>query len=459
MKNRNIFFAIALLIITNCAMAQNNLSGLYSSQYDVTASRLFPSQLDLGKKSFQLSLNYYLWLGNNSFNYGAIQNLSKDKTLSSQQMLDIFNSIKPNNIIGVGHDIQIMSLAFQFRTPKERKPFNFSLTVDDKLATDFILSKNLAKLIWQGNGQFRGMTAQLDPFEVNGNYYREFALGSSFSIFGKEHHKELKVGFRAKYLMGFAAINMIDKDFSIRTTNKGDTVSVGFDYSIKTSRLQHTNATYFVPLQMGGAPFNPSGRGQALDFSLSYYPNPHWDFVAGISDLGKLEYTKDVSVFSKNGVENYSGMIISNLFGSSLSDPNQLTNVFLPQETQGGSFKMPLSTKLNLMAEYKQMKSDSVKGDYAVNALFFTYIQGFSNLPGVTVNPFYAFGYTHGFGHWLNLGFSTAYGGYNTFVFGPFMSLHWRHTRLTFGSDNVGGFFFPTYFTGTDFTIGYSLTF
>ncbi len=450
MKNINLntlLLALGLLFLAANSFGQYNIGTFYNSQHDIN-NRMFTSELDLGKHHIQAGMNYYVWLGNNTFDYGSIQDLNKNKEINNAQVNTIISKLKGDNILGFGQDMQVFALAYQYNTPKDEKHVVFTLSVDDKVASNMVLSQNMAKLMWHGNYQFRGQTVQLDPFAINVNYIREYAFGSAFTIFGDEHEKELRVGIRAKYIQGIGSMYMTNKDFSIRTTSLGDTVAVGFNYDIKTSRA---NENFDL--------FNPAGKGYGFDLSLSYYPNSNLTFAASLTDLNFVTFDKDIVSYHKDSLENYTGAIVSNLFGDIKIDPNQLTTIFIPQITPGGSYKIPVSPKINLLAEFQQIITDTKKGDYAMNSVFLTYIQGFSNLPGTTVNPFIAGGYTHSFGHTLNLGMSTAYGGYNRFVFGPYASLYWSRKRISIGSDNLGGLMFSHLATGTDLTISFTATF
>jgi hypothetical protein len=448
LKFNFIILFIAILLFRSQTYGQYNLSTFYDNQHDVNAARLFPSELDLGKSHFQVGIDYDLWVGNNTFDYGSIQDLNSQNSISTNQFNSILSKIKSNNIFGFGQDIQVLGLAYQYTTPKDEKHVVFTLSVDDKVASNIVLSQNLAKLMWQGNAQFAGTTTTLDPFAINVSYTREYVLGTAFSLFGDEHEKELRIGIRAKYIQGIGSVYMTNKDFTIYTDPQGKFVNVGFDYNINTSRADNSFNL-----------FNPAGSGAGLDFSISYYPSTNFTFAASMTNLNFVTYTKDVVSYSKTGTESYNGAIIGNLFGDVQFNPNQLTSVFVPQKTTGGSYMIPVSPNINLLAEYQQMIEDNVKGDYAQNSIFLNYIQGFSNQPGTTVNPFVSAGYTHAFGHTLNLGLSNAYGGYNRYVFGPFASVYWSHKRFSIGSDNLGGLLFSHIATGIDLTVNFTASF
>jgi hypothetical protein len=447
-KLKQLFLIIGILFLWNNSFGQYNMTTFYDNQHDVNAARLFPSELDLGNHHLQVGFDYDLWVGNNTFDYGSVQDLNSNSSINNSQVNNIISKLKGNNILGFGQDIQVLSVAYEYITPKDEKHVVFTFSVDDKVATDMVMSQNLVRLFWQGNAQFAGQNVTLSPFAINADYTREYALGTSFTVLGDEHEKELRIGVRLKYIQGFGSVFMSNKNFSIYTQRAGDTVAVGFDYNINTSR---TDNNFNL--------FNPSGSGAGLDFSISYYPSSSFTFAAGMTNLNYMTYNKDVVTYSKTGVENYTGAIIQNLFGDIQFNPNQLTSIFLPTTTNGGSFKVPFSPNVNLLAEYQQMISDNKKGDYAQNSIFLNYIQGFVNEPGSTVNPYISAGYTHGFVHTLNLGVATSYGGYNRYTFGPLASIYWSRKRFSIGSDNLGGLLFSHIATGVDLTVHFTATF
>src|ERR1017187_8072535 len=303
MKNRililSTFLFIGFLFSGISSYGQYNLSTFYDNQHDVNAARFFPSELDLGNHHVQAGFDYYFWVGNNTIDYGSIQDLNSNKTINRDQVNNMIINI--NFILGFGQDIQVLAVAYQYNTPKDDKHVVFTLSVDDKVAANLIISQNLANLIWQGNGPFAGQTLNLDPISININYTREYALGSTFTILGDEHEQEIRVGIRAKYIQGFGSMFMSNKNFNIYTDPQGKSVDVGFDYNINTSRTDN-----------GFNLFNPSGYGGGVDFSISYYPTSSLTFAAGITNLNYITYNRDVITYTKAGTENYGGAIIQN---------------------------------------------------------------------------------------------------------------------------------------------------
>lgn len=451
MRTRIIYSILLSFLSIHLSFGQFNMSSFYNNHKDINAAKLFQSELDLGVNHWQFGMTYDLWLGNNALTFGAVNDVgstvNNTDAISNQQIYDIFNKFGNNSILGFGTDLQLIDVAYQFYTKSTNKRIDFTFSVDDKAATNLVFSENLAKLIWKGNAQFRGQNVELDPFAINANYTRSFNFGASFPIYGHNEINEIRGGVRLKYILGYGNISMTDKNFFLYTNQEGTLVNTTFDYDLKTSRIDKNFS-----------PFNPSGKGFGADLSLTYFLNPNFEFAASVNDIGFVHYTKDAEDYQKVGAESYNGDIVSNIFGGIETNPHQLTEAFVPTQTEGGSYNVYLGTKLNLMAEYKQLKQDSIHGVYELNSCFLTYIQGFHNVAGATTNAFISAGYKHAFGNSLNLGISTSYGGFNGFVFGPFAGFKWKHTCLAIGSDNFGGLLFPHIATGVDFTLFFTVT-
>jgi len=452
MKYNHLLFSFLLSVfVIDLSYGQFNMSSFYNNHNDINATKLFQSELDLGVNHWQVGMSYDLWLGNNSVTFGAINDVgniaNNTDALSNQQIYDIINKFGKNNVLGFGTDLDLINVAYQYYTKETKKRIDFTFSIDDNAAFCLVMSQNLAKLLWGGNAQFRGQNVELDPFTINLNYMRSFNFGGSFPIYGQNEHNEIRGGVRLRYILGYGNISMTDKNFYLYTDPRGESVSTTFDYDLKESSIDNNFS-----------PFKPSGRGLGTDLSVTYFLNPNFEFAASVNDIGYIHYTKDAEDYSKVGVEAYNGDIISNFFGGVQENANQLTQAFNPTKTVGGSYNVSLGTKLNLMAEYKQIKQDSVHGTYELNSVFLTYIQGFQNVADATTNPFISAGYKHSFRH-FNLGLSMSYGGYNNFVFGPFVGFKGKHSCLMIASDNFGGLIFPHIATGVDLSICYTVSF
>src|ERR1039457_3660933 len=138
MKNRililSTFLFIGFLFSGISSYGQYNLSTFYDNQHDVNAARFFPSELDLGNHHVQAGFDYYFWVGNNTIDYGSIQDLNSNKDINNTQVNTIISKLKGDNILGFGQDVQVISVAYQYITPKDEKHVVFTFSIDDKVA-------------------------------------------------------------------------------------------------------------------------------------------------------------------------------------------------------------------------------------------------------------------------------------------------------------------------------------
>ena len=173
------------MVASTASFAQYNMSTTYLGHSDLNAARYEPSELDLGDKHFQFGFNSYLWLGNTAITYENMSEMffgagSGDVSATVDQVI---GDLKDVNVLGGGFDIQLAGLAFQIRD-KAKRPYDISITVVDKFGATMEYGKNFANLFWKGNAQFAGQTVDLGHFQLNALYFREYALGAAFPIYG-----------------------------------------------------------------------------------------------------------------------------------------------------------------------------------------------------------------------------------------------------------------------------------
>lgn len=431
-----------LMVCTSLVQAQYNVSVTYCNHNDVNASRYEPSELHLGKKHFQLSGNYYLWAGNNAFNYGLFKKVWRGNELTNADIDDLLASMRNQNTLGIGQDYQILGLAFQI------KNFAMAFSVVDKFGYDFNYTKNFLSLLWRGNKQFAGQTVDLGPISMNAQYTREFVGTTAFNISGNME-KGVRLGLRAKYIQGLAALNMPTSQLLMTTDQEGRYIDMNFDYQANVSGTSEFD------------PFAFNGTGFGADAGVSIFFSPHFSIDASLLDVGMINYNQNVKTFSKKGTYRYEGLFITNFFSNpEMQTPDSVGKIFEPVQTEGGSFTMPLATRLMLQGELKFGKKDDEKQLQPKHALFLTYVQGFNNMPGGTKRPYIGVAYNYDLHEWVDIGASAAYGGYNKFAVGAFFSLNLFHTlKLGIGSDNLTPLVIPASGTGIDVSLNASLSF
>lgn len=100
---------------------------------------------------------------------------------------------KMNNLEVLAAELHFSLLSFGYKY----KQHYFTFAVNEKMNTYNIYSKNLLLFANEGNSQFEGRNANMDGVRVNGNHYREYALG-----WAKEVNDQFNFGIRGKLLFG-----------------------------------------------------------------------------------------------------------------------------------------------------------------------------------------------------------------------------------------------------------------
>lgn len=441
-----------LLLAIRPATAQYNLATTYYAHGDLNMARYQPSELDLGKKRVQVGFNMYAWAGNSSITLRDMYNIFQDSKMGAQEVDDLLANLKSVNTLGAGNDMQLFGFAYQHRTQSGKK-YDLTLTVVDKGGFNMTYSDNLMKLMWRGNKQFAGQEVNLGDTRFTAYYNREYAVGTAFPVFGGEEGSELglRLGIRAKYVQGLAAIAMPKSNATFFTSATGDLIRLNWDYEVNVAGVDFKNPT--------NAFFQQNGAGLGLDLGASLYVGKNWDFNFSVLDLGTVNYTGNTKSFSRTGTTEYRGAVISSFFGD-VNFRDSLNYIFQPVETAGKSFSMPLATKSLLQAEYKIMDIDKKDREYAAHSFYLTYVQGWNNAPGNTTRPMMSLAYNREFGGVFDIGLAAGYGGFTGFTLGSFGALNIGHFwKIGMGSDNIGAIFLGSRATGLDFSLNSSLAF
>ncbi|MCR6637899.1 MAG: DUF5723 family protein [Sporocytophaga sp.] len=445
---RTILTALFIFSTGIFASAQNNMGTRYCNYNDLNASKYSPSELDLGNKHAQIGINSYVWMGNTTFDYKTATEIYQKGLIQNQDVNKVLSKLNKENLFGAGLDFQLLGVAVQFKTKSEKK-LAFSLGVNERSGTSFLFGENFLKLALKGNKQFAGQRVDLGPASLNVNYLREYALGAAIPVFGKEDGFGIRAGVRLKYLAGIGSIYMRPANGSMYTDPEGRFIDFDFNYKVQTSGIDNINL------------WNSNGKGYGADAGVTVFVNKYLQFTTSILDIGAVKYDKDVTTNERSGQVKYEGLIISRFFGSQKYSTDTLAQIFDPIKTKGGSYKTPLSTRLVIEGKIKTPRT-SKKDDqtYNSNTIFFTYIQGFQNLPGSTTKSFFSIGYNHDFHRVFNGGVLLSAGGYNRRAIGAFFSFKIGQSfKWGFSSDNLTGFIFPEYGKGADLATNISVAF
>lgn len=434
---RKLIWTIALWVMgATLIQAQNRLHTIHTFRGSVDGSLLLPSTLNMGQNKWQLSSSGQYWFGNSFVsNKGIYQFFDNTADIVRPDFNRAIDNLKVSNVFGMGLEAHT-GIAFQ--VPIYHNNVNFSVGWAEHVGMNWNFSRNMLSLFWKGNKQWAGEKVRLTPFAVNALWYREYYVGSAMEVFRK---KDLfvRAGARMKFLQGLGAFHMPKAIIDLTTASDGQYLLFEYDYD-----LRYAVNTNKVPA------FNPSGGGSAFDFGFTVGFLKKFQVDLGIADLGGINFKTNASVVSKTSSFKYEGLDVNQLVGvSSTIYLDSLYKALGFDAPQPGSFRMNLGTRLILQGSYELGREDDLKDKGRV---FFTYIQGFREMPFATRRPYMGLGYSAAVLKWLEFGSNLGYGGFNRYAFGMLLGLKLgNRTHMSLSSENILGAFIPGMASGLDF--------
>ncbi len=462
---------ILFLSLTNMSFAQHNIGTTYCEHNDLNAARYQPSELDFGNKRFQIGFNYDFWTGNQSIDYYELNRAFRSDVLTQEDLENILETSRKVNRIGTGQNYQVIGIGYQLRTNNGKK-YDFAFTIVDRFSSTIEISESFLKFAFEGNNTdfFKGKTVDMGTTKVKAFYRREFAVNIAMPLYFKDEHHRIRLGLRPKFIQGLAGVNPAKSKILMTTEAQGEFIQNDFDYNYQTSGIDNFD------------PFAVNGRGFGLDMGLTGVISKHFEVVASLLNVGAVKFDKSTVSYQKQGVHQFDGIFIPNLFGF---DPSQLNfedelSIYNPQIVENESFTMGLGSRVGLEFQYKtpekprkrrsmtmarnisksKEKIDNTDESNISNTVYFTYIQGLDEQPGNTTRPFFSVGYMHDFHDYFDIGVSAAYGGFNNLALGAFFAVNIAHSvKFGLSSDNIGAVILPRQTTGLDLSTNFSVSF
>lgn len=206
-----------------------------------------------------------------------------DPQISSSEFM---KNLKTNNKIGMNTNIQILSFGF--------KAGQGYATVDLGIRTQMAatLPKDLFSFVKNGMNPDGTTSYKLSNFGMDMTSFAELAVGFSRNII----NDKLRVGAKAKILVGAAYANLYYKDMNIdmsgdqwRIKANGQVhmsiPSLGFDTK------EHNGKQQIVGVKTGGD-ITPTGMGLAFDFGATYEVIEDLEVSLSVLDLGFIKWNK-----------------------------------------------------------------------------------------------------------------------------------------------------------------------
>tara|TARA_X000001036_G_scaffold389023_1_gene385702 strand:- start:5008 stop:6729 length:1722 start_codon:yes stop_codon:yes gene_type:complete len=313
---KKIIAGLHILIYSFSILAQEGTSFYHLGSATMQSTAFNPSYFPKGDFFVGLPVLSGISLyANNRFSYddvvvknGDINEINLDKLVSS---MGTANSFSLHGTISLAH--------IGFRT---QSGLGVSLFANERIATDFIYPKEIAKFLFKGNGDMVGEKLNLGRVGASINYYREYGLGLAH-----EFGERLKVGARLKYLQGFLNLSTPQNfQATLKTNNENYQFEADWqNFQFRTAGISQfrddainneTLASYFI---------SNGNSGFAIDLGLEYKFNNRYAFAFALNDIGYIGWKEYVetyglpdSTFVYAGVELQGGDIIDSI--SSVSD-------------------------------------------------------------------------------------------------------------------------------------------
>ncbi len=448
---------LALIGILCChftTFAQTQHSTFFNDHQSTLRSLDAPSHLGqrINTISVQLPSSYF-WAANSGTSFSQFQDFGTSNELSEDEVDDFVNNLQPVNAAGVGTQITPLTIAAKIKNNNEEL-FTFSLGTQFNANASLFYSRNLAKLIWQGNKQFAGEEISLGPFSANAVAYNEYFFGASAPLPVDLGDITIRPGFRISYITSFGTVHTPTSNVDFYTAQDGRRIDMDLDYRINTS-VPEDNVDF------------SAGTGYKLDLGTSVEIGSQAMASVAVNNIGFTQYTVNTHSYFNRDTLRYEG-VETDLIGQQEAEDEEFDVVldslqeFFEAEESEESFKAKHGPQLILHGAYRLNEREHGEGDnvrkYHQHNIFITYKQGFQHVYDVTKRAEIQAAYMFNLNTILNVGGNIGYGGFNRFQFGAFASVRGGPFVFSLASNNLLGVF-PGVGTGVDGSVSMALNF
>ena len=281
---------------------------------------------------------------NNRFSYddvviknGDINEINLDKLVSS---IGAANSFSLHGTISLAH--------IGFRAPSG---LGVSLFANERLAANFIYPKEIAEILFKGNGDMVGRKIDIGKLGASINYYREYGLGLAYDFDGR-----LTVGARLKYLQGFVNLSTPHNfNATLKTNNENYQFEADWqNFQFRTAGISQFSDEAINEEDLASYFISNGNSGFALDLGFEYKLNKDYAFSFAVNDMGYIGWKEHIetvglsdSTFVYAGVELQGGDIIDSI--SSVSNKFKVDTTyeqytsFLPANIIGSIVYTPVN--------------------------------------------------------------------------------------------------------------------
>jgi Family of unknown function (DUF5723) len=351
-SNNKLIFALIFAMVCNYAAKAQDQWMLHMP----TLHQSYINPAHQLKNKFEISLPSFAF----DFNTGGINlkdGISKNNDgVNIIDLKKIVGSLQDNHPFNGNFTVNTIDIGFKLKS--------LSLYAGHYVQsqTSFVLDKELANLLVNGNAPYIGKTIDLDIVGASSTF-QQFYLGASKQI-GK-----LAIGAKVKYVNGW---------YDVRSESSKITLTTAEDYYqiklVNDIRLQSSGALSYngdidsisLNTDFTNAGFFTGNSGFALDLGLSYQVTKNLSVMASATDLGSIEWFDKAKTFTNNKTTSLNGINIKSIIdGEETEDiADSLKGAFDLVQTNG-SYSVPLNAQINAGVIY-------VNQGYTLSAIYNT---------------------------------------------------------------------------------------
>lgn len=248
-------------------------------------------------------------LGLDAFHSGSLSYNDFFRKENGNNLIDLDQAIgqlEDENTIVYRQRIETASLGI--RLPGKGKTA-LSLSHAIRINSNTTYQRELVQLLWQGNAQFIGQTIEVAPTTNTYNWH-EVDLGISRK-FGP-----VRVGAKARYLMGVSALNTDANARSLSVYTNPDiyqlqlTSNYGFYSAGLVSSIDTSGLGFDVTVDDLTSKINKGSNGFAFDLGVSTHIGDKIMLYASALDLGASIHWTETKYFKSNGTFAFDGATI-----------------------------------------------------------------------------------------------------------------------------------------------------
>ena len=336
----------------------------------------------------------------NEFNYyfGGVNGEPRYLTDDDKEKL---NSLFDNGgSVFASVNMELFSLSFN--PGKETGVFAFSLY--DFASMRANIPNALVDVVLSGNPI--GRTFNLDEGDLKGWWIRNYALSYSRQFPEITMLENFAAGITLKLVQGFSYVGT-HKNNTYFTTGSNAEISGQTDLIGYSSFSDNFGVNYEFDSTSKKSNFSlfpsPAGTGFGFDIGFAGELNEKWKFALSVTDIGKINWTKNVAEFSSFGY-----IYLDDLTNREQRD--SVKEIVTGDSRKVQNVKTNLATALRFGTSY--LFGEELKTWPGSLLLAFDYNQGFNDMPGNSLEPRFSIGTEWKLMDWfpyLRTGFS--YGG------------------------------------------------